>query len=203
MSFHKMGMTHIPDIISTKKRKCDYSSTILISFLPYAIIILTVFVFLILQPCSKLNEVSLRNSNSWSGDSNRIPSPSPSTRSAPALVPAPITKSSLPMEELMSAAIWNLNFTWINSFAWYIPVDSFWELYVMNYWEVQRVLRKIFKEPAEMKGSSTKKTGWNVQGLTAKTKMPMTGPIVSETTFLQHELCWFAHLNMVCDEGSW
>lgn len=61
-----------------------------------AIVILTVFVFLILHPCSRLKEVSLRNTTSWSGASNRIPSPSPSTRRAPKFVPAPITKSSLP-----------------------------------------------------------------------------------------------------------
>lgn len=61
--------------------------------------ILTVFVFLILQPCSRLNDVFLMKSKSWSGASNRMPSPRPSTRRAPEFVPAPITKSSLPMSQ--------------------------------------------------------------------------------------------------------
>lgn len=57
--------------------------------------VLTVFVFLILQPCSKLKDVFLMKSKSLSGASNRTPSPRPSTKRAPALEPAPITKSSL------------------------------------------------------------------------------------------------------------
>lgn len=60
----------------------------------------TVFVFRILQPCSKLKDVFLMKSKSLSGASNRRPSPSPSTKRAPTLVPALITKSSLYEVEL-------------------------------------------------------------------------------------------------------
>lgn len=67
----------------------------------------TVFVFRILQPCSKLKDVFLRKSKSWPGPSNRTPSPSPSTRRAPALAPAPITKSSLKIGQRVKAKTTN------------------------------------------------------------------------------------------------
>jgi len=46
-----------------------------------------------------LKDVFLRKSKSWSGASIRTPSPRPSTKRAPAFVPAPMTSSSLEREE--------------------------------------------------------------------------------------------------------
>jgi hypothetical protein len=88
MFCHRMDKRHTPARnVKHINKYHDFHFSLSIQLLHcnfYVLELHTVFVFLILQPCSKLKDVFLRKSKSLSEASKRRPSPSPSTRRAPA-----------------------------------------------------------------------------------------------------------------------